>query len=257
MDHTQGASSGNWHASTHHLPQGQFGRRPSPHTIQLVLASGSKPSRKERRFPLYAAFENPVQARLAIIRLHFEGWSAKSIAGYLGISRNLIYTTLKRWITEQFARLEDKSSRPHHPTTKTTLRAMQEVKKMQINPELGEYRVSAALEQIGIKLSPRTCGRIIWPEKKCISMCFKKRWRWNMTSRPWPNTPSNGNPMMSTSCAWATRVCTTIPTKVHNWPQDALEWFVIIKAVPYGSRPRRKRSTRILVIQSPLWTEEA
>ena len=41
------------------------------------------------------------------------------------------------------------------------------------------------------------------------------------------------------------------------WPQDALEWFVIIKAVPYGSRPRRKRSTRILVIQSPLWTEEA
>src|SRR5437667_2684148 len=38
---------------------------------------------------------------------------------------------------------------------------MQEVKKMQINPELGEYRVSAALEQLGIKLSPRTCGRIL------------------------------------------------------------------------------------------------
>ena len=32
---------------------------------------------------------------------------------------------------------------------------------MQINPELGEYRVSAALEQLGIKLSPRTCGRIL------------------------------------------------------------------------------------------------
>lgn len=38
---------------------------------------------------------------------------------------------------------------------------MQEVKKLQINPELGEYRVSAALEQLGIKLSPRTCGRIL------------------------------------------------------------------------------------------------
>jgi hypothetical protein len=44
---------------------------------------------------------------------------------------------------------------------KTTLRAMHEVKKMQIHPELGEYRVSAALEQLGIKLSPRTCGRIL------------------------------------------------------------------------------------------------
>ncbi len=32
---------------------------------------------------------------------------------------------------------------------------------MQINPELGEYRVSAALEQLGIKLSPRTCGRML------------------------------------------------------------------------------------------------
>ncbi len=139
----------------------QFGRKPSPHTIQLILASGPKPSRPTRRYPLYAAFDDPVQGRLAIIRLHFEGWSVKSIAGYLGTSRKLIYTILKRWIEEQFAGLPDKSSRPHQPATKTTLRAMQEVKKLQINPELGEYRVSAALEQLGIKLSPRTCGRIL------------------------------------------------------------------------------------------------
>jgi len=79
----------------------------------------------------------------------------------LGTSRKLIYTTLKRWIAEQFAGLADKSSRPHQPATKTALRAMQEVKRLQINPELGEYRVSAALEQMGIKLSPRTCGRIL------------------------------------------------------------------------------------------------
>lgn len=139
----------------------QFGRRPSPHTIQVILATGPKPSRTKRRNPLYTAFDDPVQGRLAIIRLHFEGWSIKSIAGYLGTSRKLIYTTLKRWISEQFAGLADKSSRPHQPATETTLRAMQEVKRLQINPELGEYRVSAALEQLGIKLSPRTCGRIL------------------------------------------------------------------------------------------------
>lgn len=29
----------------------QFGRRPSPHTIQLILATGPKPSRTKRRYP--------------------------------------------------------------------------------------------------------------------------------------------------------------------------------------------------------------
>src|SRR2546423_3710523 len=104
---------------------------------------------------------DPRERRLAIIKLHVEGWTPTSIAGYLGTSRRTVYATLKRWIEEQFAGLPNKSSQPHQPATKTTLRAMQEVKKMQINPELGEYRVSAALEQLGIKLSPRTCGRIL------------------------------------------------------------------------------------------------
>src|SRR6266704_1717800 len=139
----------------------QFGRRPSAQTIKLTLANGPKPSRITRRFPLWSAMTDPRERRLTVIKLHVEGWTPTSIAAYLGTSRQTIYTTLNRWIEEQFAGLPDKSSRPHQPATKTTLRAMQEVKKMQINPELGEYRVSAALEQMGIKLSPRTCGRML------------------------------------------------------------------------------------------------
>lgn len=139
----------------------QFGRRPSAQTIKLTIADGPKPSRSTRRFPLFSAMADPRERRLTIIRLHAEGWTPTSIAGYLGTSRQTVHTTLKRWIEEQFAGLVDKSSKPHQPATKVTLRAMQEVKKMQINPELGEYRVSAALEQMGIKLSPRTCGRML------------------------------------------------------------------------------------------------
>ncbi len=139
----------------------QFGRRPSAQTIKLTIADGPKPSRTARRFPLFSEMTDPRERRLAIIKLHVEGWTPTSIAGYLGTSRQTVYATLKRWIEEQFAGLPDKSSRPNQPATKVTLRAMQEVKKMQINPELGEYRVSAALEQMGIKLSPRTCGRIL------------------------------------------------------------------------------------------------
>ena len=98
-----------------------------------------------------------------------------SIAGYLGTSRQTVHTTLKRWIEEQFAGLVDKSSRPHQPARKVTLQAMQEVKKMQINPELGEYRVSAALEQLGIKLSPRTCGRILALNRQLYHLQMPKR----------------------------------------------------------------------------------
>ncbi len=139
----------------------QFGRRPSAQTIKLTLANGPKPSRTTRRFPLFSEMTDPRERRLAIIKLHAEGWTLTSIAGYLGTSRRTVHTTLKRWIEEQFAGLPDKSSRPHQPAAKTTLRAIQEVKRLQVNPELGEYRVSAALEQLGIKLSPRTCGRVL------------------------------------------------------------------------------------------------
>ncbi len=39
------------------------------------------------------------------------------------------------------------------------------------------------------------------------------------------------------------------------WPPDQVEWFVIIHAAPYGSRTRRKRAHRILVMQPPLLTD--
>jgi hypothetical protein len=37
---------------------------------------------------------------------------------------------------------------------------MAAIRRLQANPELGEFRVHAALAQQGIDLSPRTCGRI-------------------------------------------------------------------------------------------------
>ncbi len=102
----------------------QFGRRPSAQTIKLTLANGPKPSRTSRRFPLFEDVTDPRERRLAIIKLHTEGWTPTSIAGYLGTSRQTVHTTLKRWIEEQFAGLVDKSSRPHQPARKVTLRTM-------------------------------------------------------------------------------------------------------------------------------------
>lgn len=56
-----------------------------------------------------------------------------------------MHATLRRWAEEQFAGLEDKS----HARTrlrKVDFNAMQEVKKLSENPDIGAYRVSAALE---------------------------------------------------------------------------------------------------------------
>jgi len=40
---------------------------------------------------------DPAECRLAVIRLHSEGWSITSIAEYLVTSRHTIYDTLQRW----------------------------------------------------------------------------------------------------------------------------------------------------------------
>jgi hypothetical protein len=39
------------------------------------------------------------------------------------------------------------------------------------------------------------------------------------------------------------------------WSPEAVEWFVIIRAAPHGSRPRHKRIARLLVMQPPLLTD--
>jgi transposase InsO family protein len=89
-----------------------------------------------------------------------------SIADYLGTSRQTVHTTLRRWAEEQFAGLEDKPHTRKRRALKTDLKAMNAVKRLQENPELGAYRIHTALLQQGINLSPRTCGRILALNRK-------------------------------------------------------------------------------------------
>ena len=66
-----------------------------------------------------------------------------------------VYRTLNQWIAEDVYSLEYE---PRGAKCKVNLRAMYEVRMFQETPELGEFRISAALAQLGIPLSPRTCG---------------------------------------------------------------------------------------------------
>jgi len=83
------------------------------------------------------------------------------IAEYMQTTRARVYDILHRFATEGYAGLDDKSRAPHNPARKVTMRDINEVKKLASNPDLGAYRVMAALEQMGIKLSRATCGRLL------------------------------------------------------------------------------------------------
>jgi len=148
----------------------RFGHRPSARTVKRILAEHPPPPRAHRRFRPYHAEPDPIRRRLAVVRLHVEGWTTTSIAEYLETSRQTIYTTLKRWTEEAFAGLADKSRAPHRRGTKVTLRAIATVKELQENPLLGEFRVHAALRRLGIALSPRTCGRILALNRKLYGL---------------------------------------------------------------------------------------
>jgi putative transposase len=138
-----------------------FGRRLDRKTIGRVLAEEPAPLRFVRRFPTYHEMEEPAERRRAVVALHAEGWSAKAISGYLRVHKSTVHRVLKRWAEEGSEGLENR--RPGRPpgVRKVTLKAMEVIRRFQQNPDLGEFRVHAALAQVGIHLSPRTCGRIL------------------------------------------------------------------------------------------------
>jgi putative transposase len=139
----------------------RFGRRPDHKTVRRVLAEEPIPLRFVRRFPPYREIPERRERRLAVVSLHAEGWSAKAISGYLRVGRSTVYRVLKRWAEEGPEGLEDKPHGRPPGVRKVTLKAMEAVRRLQQNPNLGEFRVHAALAQVGIHLSPRTCGRIL------------------------------------------------------------------------------------------------
>jgi transposase len=101
------------------------------------------------------------ERRAAIVELRVDGWSAKAIAGYLGTHRTTVYQVLRRFKKEGTSGLVDKSRGRPTGVRKVTLAAIEEVRKLARNPQIGAFRVHAALKQKGFELSRATCGRIL------------------------------------------------------------------------------------------------
>ena len=148
----------------------RYGRRPHHKHVKRIASSGPPSSLQARRYQPWHTIPDPASRKLAVIRLHFEdGWSITSIAEYLQTSRQTIYATLQRWAEEGVAGLDAKP-KTNKGVRKTTLQIKNEIRKLQENPLIGEYRVHTALLRMGIEVSPSTCGRIMAANRKLYGL---------------------------------------------------------------------------------------
>ncbi len=76
---------------------------------------------------------------------------------------------------EPHAGMPDRSHTRKQPATKATLPVVNEIRKLQQNPELGEWRVHAALQQLGSRPSPSTCRRIMARSRTLYGLDKPKR----------------------------------------------------------------------------------
>ncbi len=58
----------------------RYGRKPSHHSVKHIATSGLLPSPQARRYQPWHLIADPAERKLAVIRLHSEGWSIVSPA---------------------------------------------------------------------------------------------------------------------------------------------------------------------------------
>jgi hypothetical protein len=135
-------------------------RQPIDHKTVKGIWQASPVSRQERpeRWD-YHAHPDRAQARLAVVKLHDQGWDKVSISRVLRVSRPTVDTILTRFDHEHFAGLADKRRGPKAPR-KVWLPVMVQVYHLQkVHPDAGECQIWSLLARSD--LSERTVGRIM------------------------------------------------------------------------------------------------
>jgi len=138
------------------------GRRLGKHTAARVISEEVVPLKLSRLFEPYHEAPSRREAREAVVALHLDGWSVKAIASYLKVSRMTVYRILSGWLEEGEEGLADRAPGRPKGVRKVDLATMDFIRRAQENPELGAFRIHAALQQKrGTEISVRTVGRIM------------------------------------------------------------------------------------------------
>jgi transposase len=154
----------------------RIGRRLGKHTAARVLSEEVIPLKLSRLFEPYHRTEDDRERRGAVVTLHLDGWSVKAISSYLKVSRMTVYRVIGRWLKEGEEGLTNRPAGRPKGVRKVDLATMDAIRRMQENPELGAFRIHAALEQKrGIEISIRTAGRIAAAHRSLYGLSKPKR----------------------------------------------------------------------------------
>ena len=97
-----------------------------------------------------------VHGRLLIVQRRQAGWKQVDIAAAMGVSRKCVRTWIDRYRREGLAGLEDRSSRPHHCPSQTSIEIERRVVELRRRERRGQDWIGPELG-----LAPRTVGRIL------------------------------------------------------------------------------------------------
>ena len=151
------------------------GRELGKHTVKRILAEEPVPLRMVKLYRPYHEIEDDRERREAVVALRLDGWSAKVIASYLKMSRSTVYRVLDRWFFEGEEGLQDKPRGRPPGVRKVDLATIEMVRRLQENPELGEFRIHAELVRRGIDISRRTVGNILALNRRVHGLDKPKR----------------------------------------------------------------------------------
>jgi transposase InsO family protein len=128
-------------------------------TVKQLWQQSPPPVQGELPLPTYHSHPQRYQGRLEVIKLYYQGWTKRSICGFLHVSRPTVDRWIGRFEAEHFAGLLGHKPGPQSPR-KVWFPIMVEVYHLQkAHPDAGEFRIWSLLAREDI--SVRTVGRVM------------------------------------------------------------------------------------------------
>jgi transposase len=148
------------------IVQRKFGYQTNHHTVKAFLERHPIPVQLALPLTRFHQFEDAYRARWTVVRMYYEGWQQRSIAGVLGLSRSHVGEIIAAFKHDGFAGLEDKRTRPAtHPANQLSLPFLKEVLEVQREyPRAGRFRVRGLLaRRSGQEPPSERRSAALWP----------------------------------------------------------------------------------------------
>ena len=128
-------------------------------TVKKLWHQSPTPVQGELPLPTYHSHPQRYQGRLEVVKLYYQGWTKRSICGFLHVSRPTVDRWIARFEAEHFAGLLGRKPGPQSPR-KVWFPIMVEVYHLQkAHPDAGEFRIWSLLGREDRAV--RTVGRVM------------------------------------------------------------------------------------------------